>query len=105
MLRRFVSIGGVLIFSSATLLADFSYQQTNTLTGGALKTAMKVAGVFSKQAREPMESTIAVKGNRMATRAASHMSIIDLDKETVTSVDLQKKSYSVMTFAQFKQAM
>ena len=105
MLRRFVSIGGILVVSSATLLADFSYQQKSTITGGALKTAMKVAGVFSKQAREPIESTIALKGNRIVTRSASHMSIIDLDKETVTNVDLQKKSYSVMTFAQFKQAM
>src|SRR5579872_4107607 len=105
MLRRFVSIGGILLFASATLLADFSYQQTSTITGGMMKSVMKVAGVFSKQAREPIQSTIAVKGDRMVTRSAMHIQIVDLANETMTSIDPQKKQYSVMTFAQFKQMM
>src|SRR5437879_5922648 len=32
-------------------------------------------------------------------------SIIDLSKETITEVDFAKKTYSVMTFAEMKQAM
>src|SRR5579872_2154980 len=105
MLRRFVSIGGILLFASATLLADFSYQQKSTLTGGMLKSVMKVAGVFSKQAREPMETTVSVKGDRMVTRSPFHIQIVDLANETFTNVDVQKKTYSVMTFAEFRQAM
>lgn len=105
MVRRFVSIGGILVFASTTLLADFSYQQKSTLTGGMLKSLMKVAGVFSKQAREPIETTVSVKGDRMVTRSPFHVQIVDLAAETFTNVDLQKKTYSVMTFAEFKQAM
>jgi hypothetical protein len=66
---------------------------------------MKVAGVFSKQAREPIQSTVALKGNRLANRGAMRASIIDLDSKTITEIDLQKKTYSVMTFAQMKQML
>jgi hypothetical protein len=66
---------------------------------------LKVAGVFSKQAREPIQQTIAVKGDRMATRGSTSVSIIDLRAGTITTVDLQKKTYVVMTFEQMKQRM
>jgi hypothetical protein len=105
MLRRIVTFGGISILSAAPLLADFSYQQKSTLTGGMLASAMKVAGVFSKQAREPMMSTTAVKGDRMLRSSPGHVEIIDLSNQTITNVDLQKKTYSVMTFAEMKQAL
>jgi hypothetical protein len=105
MLRRFAFIGGVLILASANLPADFSYQQKSTITGGMMASAMKVAGVFSKQAREPMVTTVSVKGDRMLHRGPTHLEIIDLGSETFTNVDLQKKTYSTMTFAEFKQMM
>ena len=41
-----------LALASITLRADFSYQEKSTLTGGAMLSMMKVAGVFSKGARE-----------------------------------------------------
>ena len=87
------------------LLADFSYQQTSTITGGLMASMLKVAGVFSKQAREPIRATIAVKGDRMAHRSATSASIIDLGAETITHIDLQKKTYTVMTFAEMKQTL
>jgi hypothetical protein len=105
MLHRFVTVGGILVFSSATLLADFSYQEKSKITGGAMAAAMKVAGVFSKAAREPMEGAVAVKGDRMVHRSNSHISIIDLGAKTITSIDPQKKTYSVMTFEEMKQAL
>ena len=46
-----------------------------------------------------------LKGNRMATVNADSIEIIDLDKETITRVDIQKKSYTVMTFDQIRQQM
>lgn len=91
--------------AASALLADFSYQQKATVTGGVLASAMKVAGVFSKQAREPIRTTVSLKGGRMAHRTAFHASIIDLEAQTITSIDLQKKTYSVMTFDQMKQMM
>jgi hypothetical protein len=94
-----------LTLGSATLLADFSYQQKSTVTGGMMASAMKVAGVFSKQAREPIQTTIAVKGDRLVHRSPAHAQIIDLGSQTITSIDLQKKTYSTMTFQEFKQAL
>ena len=69
---------------------------------------MKMVGHFSSQARktgEPIVSTVYLKGNRMATVNADSIEIIDLDKETITHVDVQKKTYTVMTFEQMKQQM
>lgn len=87
------------------LLADFSYEQTSKITGGAMASVMKLAGAFSRQAREPMRSTVAVKGNRMLNGSDARAQIIDLDKETITTVDFQKKTWSVMTFAEMTQML
>lgn len=105
MLRRLLTIAGILVLPSSTLLADFSYEETSTVTGGMMAGLLKVAGVFSKQAREPIHSTISVKGNQMMHRSANNGSIIDLDAQTITSIDFQKKTYSVMTFEQMKQML
>ena len=102
MFRRLMLISGMIGLAVSPMLADFSYQEKSTVTGGAIAGMMKVAGVFSKAAREPIEATEAVKGNRMAHRSDWHASIIDLDAETITQIDLQRKTYSVMTFEQMK---
>jgi hypothetical protein len=99
-----ICAAGAALLSAASLLADFQYQQTTKITGGALAGFMKFAGAFSKKVNEPMTSTVYVKGNRMAHIDGRMGSIIDLDKETITSIDFEKKTYSVMTFAQMKQA-
>ena len=93
------------VLGAASLLADFRYEQTSKITGGAMMSVMKMAGAFSKSAREPMTSTVLVKGNRIVYLRPDSAEIIDVDKETVTSVNFQKKTYSVMTFAQMKQMM
>ncbi len=67
---------------------------------------MKMAGTFSKTARqagEPIVSTVIVKGNRMTRIGQQQTEIIDLDRETVTSIDHQKRQYTVMTFEQMRQ--
>ena len=89
--------------AAGMLLADFSYEQTSKITGGAIAGMMKVVGAFSRQAREPIRSTVAVKGDRMLHGNDMHTQIIDLGKETITTVDFQKKTWSVMTFAQMAQ--
>jgi len=66
---------------------------------------MKIAGAFSKQAREPIRTTVLVKGNRMASLDARNGHIIDLDKETITEIDFQQRTYSVITFAQMAEAL
>jgi carbon monoxide dehydrogenase subunit G len=94
-----------ILWSGTTLLADFSYQTTSKITGGMMASAMKMAGVVSKQAREPIQSTVMVKGNRMATVSAHAAHIIDLKNETMTEVNFDKKTYSVVTFAQLADMM
>ena len=93
----------------ATLLAaDYTYQQTTQITGGSLMKMMKTVGVFSSQARhigDPVVSSIYLKDNRLANVSSDNIQIIDLDKETITQIDVQKKTYTVMTFDQIKQAI
>ena len=105
MLKRVLTIAGIMTLAGSSLLADFTYQETSTITGGMMMSMMKIAGVFSKQAREPIQSTIAVKGDRMVHRTSTHASVIDLGSGTITSIDFQKKQYSVMTFDEMKQMM
>ena len=95
-------------FSAPCVYADFTYESTTRITGGALVGMMKFAGTFSKDARkvmDPIPSTTSIKGNRMLHKTADSASVIDLDKETITHIDYTRKTYSVMTFAQMKQAM
>lgn len=89
-------------------LADFQYQETTQITGGSLLGLMKMAGAFSRQARQtgaPIVSTVYVQGNRMARVSAQSEEIIDLDRETITTIDLDKRTYTEMTFAQMRERM
>jgi hypothetical protein len=97
---------GVLAATSTSLHADFSYTETTQITGGSMLGLMKMAGTFSKQARqagEPIVSTVAIKGNRMAHISPDHTEIIDLDAETITNIDTLRRQYTVVTFQQMKQ--
>lgn len=95
----------ILVALCLPAFADFSYEESSKITGGAMAGMMKFAGAFSKQAREPINKFVAVKGDRMVHADAHRASIIDLDKETITDINFDKKQYSVMTFAQMKQMM
>jgi len=95
----------IMVAACLPALGDFSYDQTSKITGGMMAGMMKFAGAFSKQAREPIVTTVAVKGNRMVHGSQHHASVIDLDAETITDINFDKKQYSVMTFAQMKQMM
>lgn len=105
MARRTAVITALAALGTGCLWADFSYEQTSRMTGGMMAGVMKIAGAFSKQAREPIRSTILVKGNRMAMLDARSGHIIDLDKETITEIDFERRTYSVVTFAQMAEAM
>jgi hypothetical protein len=94
-----------ILLTCATMRADFSYQSTTQLTGGSIYNMMKALGPLARGARDPIVTTNLIKGNRMATIAKDRATIIDLDKETITEIDTAKKQYSVITFAQMKQAM
>jgi hypothetical protein len=69
---------------------------------------LKMASAFSSQARkagDPIASTIYLKDNRLANVSPDNIQIIDLDKETMTHIDVLKRTYTVMTFQQMKEQM
>jgi hypothetical protein len=93
---------------SVPLLADFTYDQTTQITGGAMLRMMHVVGAFSKQGRkatEPIVATTQIKGNRMIRKTPDEATIFDLDQQTITRIHFGQKTYSVMTFEQMKQQM
>ena len=99
----------VCFLAAGQLLAggDVSYQETTKITGGSLTSMMKFAGAFSKDARklgQPIVTTVAIKGNKMLRSSEDSAQITDLDAETVTQIDKVKHEYSVVTFAQMKEA-
>jgi hypothetical protein len=88
--------------------ADFTYQETTQVTGGSMMSMMKMAGTFSKTARQatdPIISTVTVKGNRMMHANKDRTEIIDLDAGSITVIDHLKKQYTTMTFEQMRQQM
>ncbi|HEV2380728.1 MAG TPA: hypothetical protein VG206_13160 [Terriglobia bacterium] len=99
----------VLLVCCGSGWADFKYTQSSKITGGAMAGMMKVAGVFSKQARqarEPMVSTEYVKGRKMRRdESAGQSTIIDLEGRQIINIDSQKHTYSVMTFDQMRQVL
>ena len=95
---------------AATLChADFKYTQQSQVTGGSLVSMTKTLGVFSKNARqvtEPQLSTTMVKGGRLRQEHADGtVEIIDLEGKRFINIDTTKKTYTTMTFDEFKAAM
>lgn len=87
-----------------TLHADFSYRETTQLTGGVLLRMTRMLPGGGKAA-QPVTTIHHLKGNRLANFNEESVQVIDLDRETMTSIDLKNKTYSVITFAELEQAM
>lgn len=103
-----VLLACTLVFTSSIAHADFTYQETTQITGGSIVSMMKMAGAFSKQARQagdPIISTVTIKGNRMMRVNKDTTEIVDLDAGTITMIDHLKKQYTTMTFEQMRQQM
>lgn len=102
------ALWGVFFLTHLLLAGEVSYQETTKITGGSITSMMKFAGAFSKDARkagQPIVTTVAVKGNRMARVTQDYADITDLDARTITHIDKIKHEYSVTTFAQMKEAL
>ena len=102
---RVIRISLVLSLAAVSALADFSYKQESKIVGGAMAGAMKMAMKMSKSAREAMLGATYIKGNKLATQTGDTVTIYDLDADTITTVNNDKRTYSVMTFAEMQQAM
>ena len=64
----------------------------------------RVVGIFGgKAAREGVKSSVAVRGDRMATFNDTTGNIVDLKEEKIYDIDVKKKSYKVITFAELRK--
>jgi hypothetical protein len=98
---------GIIILASRFTFADASYQETTQITGGSMVAPLKSMGFLSKSLRDmlaPNTTTTMVHGNQKAVVGRDFTEITDLDKETVTHIDNLHKTYTVVTFAQMRQA-
>jgi hypothetical protein len=89
---------------SAAALADVRIdEKTQMKFGGAMG---RVVNMFAgRAAREGVVSTVAVKGDRKATRSENNGQVIDLREEKIYDVDYKDKSYKVTTFAEVRRQM
>ena len=94
-----VAFGG-----SAVLFADVkSQERTRVQFEGALG---KVVNFFGgRAAREGVLNTVALKGDRMISTNDSTGEIVDLREEKVYQLDMKKKTYTVVTFAELRKQM
>lgn len=104
-MRKLAVYGALAALSAFSLRADFRFEETSKITGGTVASMMKIAGAFSKKLREPVRTTVLVRENQMARVQADRVEVIDLNKETITQIDLEKRTYSVLTFEQVRTAM
>jgi hypothetical protein len=106
---RKVAALGLMLLINRMALADASYQETQQITGGTLVDTLKSQGAFLgntvKKLFAPTNTIMMVHGNQKATVTKESTEIIDLDKEEIIRIDNEKKTYTVMTFAQMRQGL
>ena len=104
---RKVTALAVILLCNRLMFADASYQETSQITGGSLMAPLKSMSFLSKSMRDvfaPITTTTMVHGNQKVVVSKDSTEITDLDRETVTHIDNVHKTYSVVTFAQMRQA-
>jgi hypothetical protein len=105
---RKLTVLAVILLVSRLTFADASYQETSQVTGGAMVDQLKSISFLGKtmsNAFAPITTTTMVHGNQKAVVSKDSTEITDLDKETITRIDTAHKTYTVMTFAQMRQAI
>jgi hypothetical protein len=104
---RKIAALGIILLGNRFMYADASYQETTQVTGGSMVDSLKSVSFLSKSmsnAFAPMTTTTMVHGNQKAVVGKDYTEITDLDRETITHIDTLHKTYSVVTFAQMRQA-
>jgi hypothetical protein len=90
-----------IVVSGPVLQADVKTRERTTLSlEGFLGGVARLFG--GRAARDGVESTMAVKGNRKATAVGNSSQIIDLDEEKVYTLDTRRREYRVATFAELR---
>jgi hypothetical protein len=106
-IRKLAALG-VILLGNRFMFADASYQETTQVTGGSMVDSLKSVSFLSKSMSNmfaPMTTITMVHGNQKAVVSKESTEITDLDRETITHIDTVHKTYTVMTFAQMRQAI
>ena len=104
--RKIAALGVILLVNRLSF-ADASYQETSQITGGTMVDQLKSISFLGKTMNNlfaPTNTLTMVHGNQKAVVSKDSTEITDLDKETITRIDNVHKTYTVVTFAQMRQA-
>jgi hypothetical protein len=94
----------LLIVSAHSLRADVKSDQKSLVKfEGMLGRVVNLFG--GKAAREGVGTSVAVKGDRKSSMSDTAGQIIDLKEEKIYDVDIRKKTYKVITFAELRKRM
>ncbi len=96
-----------LVLTHQLAFADASYQSTTQITGGTLVETMQKVSFLSHSIKDmlaPIITTTMVHGNQKAVVSKDSTEITDLDRECIIRIDNVKKTYTVTTFAEMRQA-
>jgi hypothetical protein len=105
-IRKTAGLGIILLLNQFSF-ADASYQETTQITGGSMVDGLKSVSFFSKSISNmfaPITTMTMVHGNQKAVVSKDSTEITDLDRETITHINTANKTYTVVTFAQMRQA-
>jgi hypothetical protein len=104
----------VTLAAAGCLLADVSYQETVQYTGGSLIDMMRgmsnspmgklMGGRLSKGLKD-RTLKVYLKGNKLARIGEDSSTIVDLDAGTITTMDNEHHSYTVMSFDEMNRQM
>jgi hypothetical protein len=97
-----------LVLSPVACYADSSYEKSTQITGGQFVEMLKSYAMISKQMKsltDPISTITMVHGNQKSVVSKDSTEIYDLDKQVIIHIDSTKKTYSVMTFADFRKMM
>ena len=105
-LRR-TAIFVFILLGSRVSHADASYQETSQITGGTMVQALQSVSFIKsvKNMFAPITTVTMVHGSQKAVVGKDSTEITDLDRETITRIDNVRKTYTVTTFAQMRQAI
>ena len=105
-IRKATAVIALLLINQLAI-ADASYQSTTQITGGSLVDTIKQVSFLSKSIKEslaPITTLTMVHGNQKAVVGKDTTEITDLDKEYLIHIDNVRKTYTITTFAQMRQA-
>ena len=99
---KWFGLAVVAVLMTAHVLADVKTREKSTMKFEGL-----MGGILTRMlgGGDGITSTIAVKGNRMSTLNDTTGQIVDLSEEKIYILDVKKKEYRVMTFAEMRKQM